>query len=327
MFAEILYSSDSSLKEREKMSLEITNLTKSYDGVLALCEVDLYVQPGEVVGVLGPNGAGKSTLLRLCEGVETLDTGRICCFGKDLSVEKNAIKGNLGLVLQRPTFSAYSTVREVIQLFSDLNATKFEPMKLANVLGLDEKLDAKIAKLSGGQRQRLAVLIGLMWGAGLILLDEPTSELDPHARRIVWDLISQVAKQANSAVLMTTHQMEEAEALCDRVYILEHGKVVTSGTPSQIIYEHCDEITLTVSIAESLLFQTQELLGELEYSKHGHILKCQKIVKSLEDGQELIKLLLQQDNFEVLDIGLERSNLEDVFIRLTGNSLKDSVQV
>jgi len=308
------------------MSLEISNLTKSYGNFIALDKVNLYVKAGEIVGILGPNGAGKSTLLRLCEGIEGFDEGRISFTDKDISIEKDLVKGNIGLVLQRPTFSSYSSVKEVISFFSNIKDPKFETTALARALELDIKFDSRIGKLSGGQRQRLAILIGLMWGPSLILLDEPTSELDPHGRRVVWDLIAKIAKESNSAVLISTHQMEEAELLCDRVYILDAGKVIASGTPAQIIYEHCKNITLNVSVNQDALYHLQEKIGEVDYSLHGEILRCSKNIDSIKVGKSFMKEVLNQIEFEVLDLALNRANLEDVFLHLTGEPLMPSLE-
>jgi len=310
-------------RDKTVKNVEITNLTKSYDDFIVLDEVNLHVEKGEIVGVLGPNGAGKSTLLRMCEGRDKYDSGRIECFGHDISIDKDIVKGNLGLVLQRPSFSSYSTVSEVIELFASINKPRVNPDSLSRKLGLEEKADVRIAKLSGGQRQRLGVLIGLMWGAGLLLLDEPTSELDPQARRLVWDLIRIIAHEHNSSVLMTTHQMEEAESLCDRVYIIDNGKIVEHGTPSQIIMKHCDDVIVTFSIIDDEQSRNSGLLDECEYLQHGHVLKCRKSVESLQDGRRMMKELLDMANLEILDIGIKRSNLEDVFIQLTGSKLRN----
>jgi len=304
-----------------ELAIEATNLTVSYGEFKALDGVDLHIEPGEIVGILGPNGAGKSTFLRLCEGDITVEGGRISGFGHDLSVEKHIMKNKISLVLQRPKFSSYATVKEIINLFSTLIKPKIDPNQLSRHLGLDIKLDTRISTLSGGQRQRLGVLVGLIWGSKLILLDEPTSELDPQARRIVWELIKTIAKTANSSILMSTHQMEEAETICDRVYILDHGKVIASGTPSQIIMEHCEEFNIYCTVKADDQEQSSKILPGFAGKQHGLLFKWERKIDSVEEGHEIMSALLKQKNFMIFDVGIQRSNLEDVFLKITGSPI------
>ena len=306
---------------KKELAIEAINLTVSYGDFKALDGVDLHIEPGEIVGILGPNGAGKSTFLRLCEGDVSVDGGRISGFGYDLSIDKQAMKNQISLVLQRPKFSSYATVKEIINLFSTLIKPKIDPQKLSQHLGLDIKLNARVSTLSGGQRQRLGVLVGLIWGSKLILLDEPTSELDPQARRIVWELIKTIAKTARSSILMSTHQMEEAETLCDRVYILDHGKVIASGTPSQIIMEHCEEFNVYCTVNAEDLKISSEILPEFTGKQHGLLYKWERKINSIEEGHEVMSTLLNQKNFKVYDVGIQRSNLEDVFLKITGSPI------
>ncbi|MFA7388142.1 MAG: ABC transporter ATP-binding protein [Thiohalobacteraceae bacterium] len=302
--------------------LEVTNATRRYGDFVALDGVDVNVGAGEIVGILGPNGAGKSTLIRACEGLEPIDQGRVLLLGRDIAIERDAVKGRIGLVLQRPRFSGYATVRETIELFRSFHTGSIAPDHLTETLGLKPKLDVRISKLSGGERQRLAVLVGLMGGHELILLDEPTSELDPQARRVVWQLISMVAREQNSAVLMTTHQMEEAEVLCDRVYIIDHGRIITSGHPAQVIVENCEDIAVTLTLRDEALEAIRAAYPDLVMTRNGRLLKCQKSAVSVQEGQQLMRELLDRFGDAVLDVGLQRPNLEDVFIKLTGAHLR-----
>lgn len=303
-------------------TLDVVNVSRAYGDFQALDGVDIHVDAGEIVGILGPNGAGKSTLVRACEGLEKIDQGRILVLGEDIAVDRNAIKGRIGLVLQRPKFSGYATVRETISLFRSFKPEGISPDRMVEALGLVPKLDVKIAKLSGGERQRLAVLIGLMGSHELILLDEPTSELDPQARRIVWQLISAVARQRKSAVLMTTHQMEEAEFLCDRVYIIDHGKIIASGNPAQVIVENCDTLSVEFMISDDMAGDLSSTYPDLRIARHGQFLKCRKEVETVEQGQTLMRHLLERFGAHILEVGLQRPNLEDVFIKLTGAHLR-----
>lgn len=303
--------------------LEVTNASRSYGDFVALDGVDLMVRRGEIVGILGPNGAGKSTLIRACEGLEPIDQGRISLLGKDIAIERDALKGRIGVVLQRPKFSGYATVRETIDLFRSFRACGAEPEHLIDALGLTSKLDVRISKLSGGERQRVAVLVGLMGRHELILLDEPTSELDPQARRVVWQLVSQVARQHNSAVLMTTHQMEEAEVLCDRVYVIDHGRIIAAGNPAQVIFDNCEEMAVVVTIQSAAMEALMSAYEGIATTRHGQFVKCHKKVATVEEGQQLMRELLDRYGAAVVDVGLQRSNLEDVFIKLTGAHLRD----
>lgn len=307
--------------EKQK-TLEITNVSKSFGDFQVLDAIDLHVSAGEIVGILGPNGAGKSTLLRACEGLEKVDEGRIQISGADLTIDRGAVKGRIGLVLQRPKFSSYATVCETIDLFKSFHPISIPVDYLTDVLGMTSKLDTRIAKLSGGERQRLGVLVGLMGGQELTLLDEPTSELDPQARRVVWQLISEKARRHNAAILMTTHQMEEAEVLCDRIYIVNHGRIISSGSPAQIIMENCDTMTLTFMVREDVFKDLGLASDGLGISRHGQFLKCRKEVASSEEGQALMHDFLRRFGPNILEVALQRPNLEDVFIKLTGTHLR-----
>lgn len=302
--------------------LEATNVSKSFGDFPALDGVSIHVESGEIVGILGPNGAGKSTLLRACEGLERPDTGRIVALGRDLTVEPGAIKGHIGLVLQRPRFSGYATIRETVTLFSSFASPRISPEKMVEALGLTSKLDTRIAKLSGGERQRLGVLIGLMAGHEIVLLDEPTSELDPQARRVVWRMIAAIARDHGSAVLMTTHQMEEAELLCDRIYIIDHGRIIAEGTPSQVILENCDTMSVAFTVRERSVERSGYELDPAETSRHGQFLKSRKRVTSIETGQALMRDLIERFGADLVEVALKRPNLEDVFIELTGAQLR-----
>lgn len=302
--------------------LDVVNATRRYGRFVALDGIDLTVGRGEIVGILGPNGAGKSTLIRACEGMEALDLGRISVMGRDITLEHSAALGHIGLVLQRPRFSSYATVRETVALFASLHAPRIAPKLLIGSLGLAPKLDMRIAKLSGGERQRLAVLIGLMGAHDLILLDEPTSELDPQARRVVWQLISSVARQYGSAILMTTHQMEEAQMLCDRIYVIDHGRIIASGSPAQVIIETCDELAVCITLGSDAEEELVRHYDDFNPVRHGVLVKCRKSVESAEEGQRLMRSLLDRFGPRVLEVALQRPNLEDVFIRLTGSHLR-----
>jgi ABC-2 type transport system ATP-binding protein len=242
--------------------------------------------------------------------------------GRDITVERDAAKGHVGLVLQRPRFSGYATVRETVQLFASFRAAGENADRYVELLGLTPKLDVRIAKLSGGERQRLAVAIGLMGEHEILLLDEPTSELDPQARRVVWQLVSMVARQRNCAVLMTTHQMEEAEVLCDRVYVIDHGRIIASGNPAQVIVENCDSMAVCFMVRADAIGMLRARFPAVEPTCHGQYFKASKQVRTVQEGQQVMRELLEIFGDGMLEVGLQRPNLEDVFIRLTGADLR-----
>src|SRR5947208_2045843 len=218
-------------------AIRCTNLRKRYDSrppVEAVRGLDLTVEPGECFGLLGPNGAGKTTTIEIIEGLTEATSGAVEVLGRRWGRDDAAIKERIGVSLQETRLSEKLQVRETLTLFRSFYRRGLEPDEVIRRVSLEEKARAQVGNLSGGQRQRLAVACALVGDPDLLLLDEPTTGLDPQSRRQLWDLVRDLRAQGRT-VLLTTHYMEEAERLCDRVAVVDHGRVIALGSPRELI--------------------------------------------------------------------------------------------
>jgi ABC-2 type transport system ATP-binding protein len=219
---------------QQGVALQVGNLRKAYQDVLAVDGLDLEIYAGECFGLLGPNGAGKTTTIEICEGLNTPDAGDVLVLGRRWGQDDRALRELLGISLQETQFSEKLTVGETIQLFRSFYRDGATPADVIAMVQLQEKSRARVGQLSGGQKQRLALACALVGDPELLFLDEPTTGLDPQSRRQLWDLI-EAFKSDGRSILLTTHYMDEAERLCDRVAIVDHGKVIALGTPRELI--------------------------------------------------------------------------------------------
>jgi ABC-2 type transport system ATP-binding protein len=215
-------------------ALRVRNLRKGYKDVVAVDGLDLEVHPGECFGLLGPNGAGKTTTIEICEGLTEADSGEVEVLGLRWSSDAAALRERLGIQLQETQLAEKLTVLETLRLFRSFFRQGPGAEEAIRVVQLEEKRDARVGTLSGGQKQRLALACALVGDPDLLFLDEPTTGLDPQARRQLWELIEEF-KAAGRTILLTTHYMEEAERLCGRVAIMDHGKIIAQGTPRELI--------------------------------------------------------------------------------------------
>jgi len=215
-------------------ALRVQGLRKAYDDVVAVDGLDLQVQTGECFGLLGPNGAGKTTTIEICEGLLAADSGSVEVLGRRWESDARDLRELLGIQLQDTQLSEKLTVDETLTLFQSFYREAGDVGEVINQVELEEKRNSRVGALSGGQKQRLAVACALVGNPQLLFLDEPTTGLDPVARRQLWDLISKFQAEGKTIVL-TTHYMEEAERLCDRVAIVDHGHVIAMGTPRDLI--------------------------------------------------------------------------------------------
>jgi len=220
--------------DKSAPALRVQGLRKAYDDVVAVDGLDLQVQTGECFGLLGPNGAGKTTTIEICEGLLAADSGSVEVLGRRWESDSRDLRELLGIQLQDTQLSEKLTVDETLTLFQSFYREARDIGEVINQVELEEKRDSRVGALSGGQKQRLAIACALVGNPQLLFLDEPTTGLDPVARRQLWDLISQFQAEGKTIVL-TTHYMEEAERLCDRVAIVDHGHVIAMGTPRELI--------------------------------------------------------------------------------------------
>jgi ABC-2 type transport system ATP-binding protein len=215
-------------------ALRVQGLRKSYADVVAVDGLDLQVESGECFGLLGPNGAGKTTTIEICEGLLTADSGSVEVLGRRWESDARELKELLGIQLQDTQLSEKLTVDETLTLFRSFYRDARDVGEVIDKVELGEKRNARVGALSGGQKQRLAVACALVGNPQLLFLDEPTTGLDPQSRRQLWDLIAQFQSEGRT-ILLTTHYMEEAERLCDRVAIVDHGHVIALGSPRELI--------------------------------------------------------------------------------------------
>ncbi|HTU19727.1 MAG TPA: ABC transporter ATP-binding protein [Gemmataceae bacterium] len=310
-------------------AIRCTNLVKRYEGrppVEAVRGLDLTVESGECFGLLGPNGAGKTTTIEIIEGLSEPTGGAVEVLGMRWGSNDAAIKERIGISLQETRLSEKLQVDETLTLFRSFYPRGLEPDEVIRRVSLEEKATARVGKLSGGQRQRLAVACALVGDPDLLLLDEPTTGLDPQSRRQLWDLIRDLRAQGRT-VLLTTHYMDEAERLCDRVAVVDHGKVIAQGTPRQLIVdlggEHVVEFTLDEEDGPPP--PQPEALRDLPAVRSARQDADRFCLSVTEPHVALPALLerLRQTGHRLAGLTTRHASLEDVFVTLTGRHLRD----
>ena len=303
--------------------IQVRGLTKSYGDFQAVKGIDFEVRPGEVFGLLGPNGAGKTTTVEILEGLRPRTGGDVSVLGFDPGSQSRQLKDRIGVCLQSTNLPEKIKVREAMHLFRDLYSQTVEVEPLLKRLLLWEKRDAFYGQLSGGQKQRLALALALLNNPQLLFLDEPSSGLDPQARLEIHELVADLRREQRS-ILLTTHYIEEAEKLCDRVAIVDEGRIIAIGTPQQIQ-------------ARALGSSVIDILCEQPLPA-GDGLPCRDAEKTVFSGDrrrltvqtsrpartlvELVKWI-DENGVDLSDIHLKRPTLEDAFIELTGKSLRE----
>ena len=301
--------------------IDVQDVRKAYGAVRAVDGVTFQVARGEIFGLLGPNGAGKTTTMEMLEGLHAPDSGRLTVLGLDVASHASEIKEQVGVQLQTAALFPQLTVEELLRLFGSFYRRRLPVAELLKDLDLGEKRSDQSKNLSGGQRQRLSVALALVNDPEVVFLDEPTTGLDPAARRGLWELILDL-KRHGRTVLMTTHYLEEAEAICDRVAIMDHGKILDIGTAPELIGRRFKERAIQFDSLDGLGDQRLSALPSVVRVAHedGSTLLYTRDVPATIGGLLEVSRGLGTEPGNLL---VRQATLEDVFLELTGRALRD----
>jgi len=300
--------------------LSVSGLAKSYGRTVAVADVSFDVRDGEIFGLIGPNGAGKTTTLECVQGLRRADRGTVSVLGLDPHRDASSLRKRIGVQHQEAQLQKRIKVWEAIDLWSALYPRVVDTDELLVRLGLNEKRDAWFMTLSGGQKQRLFIALALVHGPEIVFLDELTTGLDPQARHAIWALIRNI-RDRGTTVLLTTHLMEEAERLCDRVAIIEHGRIIEIGAPAELVDRHCPERSVVFTSRGS---GTAERLAELASVRSVVSDGSTHTLHGAGDGfiTDVIQAIARE-GLQVTRFRTELPTLEDVFLKLTGHGIRD----
>ena len=300
--------------------MKVSQLTKHYGETHAVDGISFTVPNASVFTILGPNGAGKTTTMEMLEGIREPDSGEIEIFGKRLKRVTRPVKQRMGVLLQEGGFEPYLRVREVLRLFSSFFQNSLPVNEILEWVALSEKSKALVRTLSGGQKQRLAIGAALINDPDLVFLDEPTTGLDPQARRNIWDIVSSL-KSRGKTIILTTHYMEEAEALSDEVCIMDYGKIIVQGTPKTLT-DDLGEETLIEFHGEDVSSQALDQLQNYCKATRSDQMMITLETEQLTDTMESLFTWSRQHDIKLHDLIVRQPNLEDVFLTLTGRRLR-----
>jgi ABC-2 type transport system ATP-binding protein len=308
-------------------SLLLRGLRKKFADVVAVDGLDLQVHRGECFGLLGPNGAGKTTTIEICEGLTPPDAGTVELLELNWRTGESELRQRIGIQLQETQFPAKLTVEETLRLFRSFFRRGISVEESIRTAQLEEKRRSRVGGLSGGQKQRLAMACALVGDPELLFLDEPTTGLDPQARRHLWDLMDQL-KMAGRTIILTTHYMDEAERLCDRVAIMDHGKIIALGTPQELIAsvggEHIVEFAITGDEDGRGSIDAARLTEIPGVSSHRVDARVHQVsVRELHTAVPQIFAALKGLGLQLSEFRTHSATLDDVFLRLTGRTLRD----
>jgi ABC-2 type transport system ATP-binding protein len=306
-------------------AIQCRDLRKTYDGkVEAVRGLNLEIEAGECFGLLGPNGAGKTTTIEILEGLLAPTSGQVTILGQTWKDDARELREMMGISLQETRLSEKLTVFETVELFSGFYSRPRAPLEVLEQMQLTEKADAWVGKLSGGQRQRLAVATALVGNPKILFLDEPTTGLDPQSRRQLWDTIRGF-QQAGGTVLLTTHYMDEAERLCDRLAIVDHGQVIAEGTPADLIERlgghHMVEFQVSGNSNGDSANVWRALPG-VESVRQDNGFVCLNVHEPHLTIPALL-VAVEKEGQHLLHLTTRQASLEDVFVRLTGRHLRE----
>lgn len=308
--------------------IQIREVSKRFKQVIAVDHIDLEIRKGEYLALLGPNGAGKTTLVEMVEGLQHPDKGEIIINGLSWKSHALQIRKIMGLSLQETRFIDKLTVKEILNLFGSFyNLPRKRSDEIIDLVNLKDKTNDYTINLSGGQRQRLALGVGLLNHPEILILDEPTTGLDPNARREIWEILRQLNHNKNITMILTTHYMEEAEKLCDRIVIMDQGKIIAQGTLRQLLshFSGGEIITFRINKKPSLEnpFQTKGIVDlQWQNGEAGTVIgrmEVDEIAKSLPTCLEELKAL----NIEILELESHKKTLDDLFVSMTGRRLHE----
>ncbi len=301
--------------------ITVEKLKKVYGDFTAVDSINFAVHQGETFGILGPNGAGKTTTLEMMEGLKSITSGTVTLDGKDVSTHTRDVKNVIGVQLQSSSFFDGLNLKELLETFGALYKQKVDAMELLREVQLEEKAKSKVKELSGGQKQRLSIAVALVNKPKVLFLDEPTTGLDPQARRNLWDLINQI-KGRGVTIIITTHYMEEAEVLCDRIAIMDNAKIIALDTPDGLL--KLADVGTTIEGHTDQAAPITELkqlpgIDNATAEPHGFSLKT----KQPEIALPALFPFAQQQGIALHDVKVHQATLEDVFLKLTGRKLRE----
>ncbi len=305
------------------LALDVRALHKRYGDVVAVNGLDLQVRAGECFGLLGPNGAGKTTTIEICEGILDADDGDVVILGLRWATDESALRQRLGVQLQETQFADKLTVAETVRLFRSFYRHGPSVAEVIARVQLEEKANARVSTLSGGQKQRLSVACALAGDPALVFLDEPTTGLDPQSRRQLWELVERL-RAAGTTIMLTTHYMDEAERLCDRIAIVDRGQVIALGTPRELIRSLGAEQVVECALGDGETLAPDELAalpGVIRARSDGAIHTLQ--VAAAHETIPALLALIARCGHTLTELRTHSPTLEDVFVSLTGRHLRE----
>lgn len=298
----------------------IKDLRKSYGDLKAVDGVSLEIEEKEVFGILGPNGAGKTTTMEMAETLREPDSGEVFVDGINVLKDPGAVKEIIGVQLQTTVFFDNLKVREAMSLFSSFYPQTMDLDHLVDLVDLKEKAETMVSDLSGGQHKRLSIALALINDPKVVFLDEPTTGLDPQARRRIWEIIEQL-REKEKTVIITTHYIEEAEYLCDRVAIMDHGKIIALGTPDELIDEYVSKSIISFRINPEVDDDVVWKVNGVE-NVHSHGQEYELTTATPQETLIGLFAMAHEKGVKADEINMKRANLEDVFLKITGRKIK-----
>jgi ABC-2 type transport system ATP-binding protein len=301
--------------------IEVTNLVKSYGTVKAVNDISFEVAQGEVFGMLGPNGAGKTTTVEIVEGLRPADSGKATVLGMDVSKATRAVKERVGVQSQSPALFPGLKVREIISFFRHLYKKSVPTKQIIELAALQESKDVLFRNLSGGQQQRLSVALAFVNDPEIIFLDEPTTGLDPQARRAMWEVI-ETFQHSGKTVVLTTHYMEEAQRLCDRIAIMDYGKIIALDSPQRLIDSNIKESAIQFKMKDYPGDQVMAGLPDVSkvIRENDDVIVYTNNIPSAISG---LLAFASSRSAELSELSVRQATLEDVFLKLTGKRIRD----